>query len=105
MVVKQARKPSLEENNYIVQKVQGKDFLFGKVFVVEVTVVGKRYVAIVYHDQSSGSTDGELGRERKAAGCKNYNDGGECVQCIEGYTPINEICAFGCGILCKTVKF
>ena len=106
IIEKQANKPSLKNNAYIVQSVQGKDFLFGKLFVVTFEVARKNYVAIVYHDQSSEEAlMVNWGDDTKPAGCKNFNDGGKCAQCIEGYTPINEICAFGCGILCKTVKF
>ena len=53
IIKKQARNPSLKENKYIIKKIQGKDFLFGKLFVVNFSVLGKSYDAIVYHDQSS----------------------------------------------------
>lgn len=106
VVEKQATNPSLQGTSFTIQSVQGKDFLFGKLFIVSVLIGEKTYDAYVYHDQSSEEVLMlNWGEEKKPSGCSRTNDSGQCVKCIEGYTPINEICTFGCGVLCKTITF
>jgi hypothetical protein len=53
IIEKQATNPSLQNNTFTVQSVQGKDFLFGKLFFITISTDAKNYVAYVYHDQSS----------------------------------------------------
>jgi hypothetical protein len=106
IVEKQATNPTLEGNSYTVQSVQGKDFLFGKLFIVSVSNANKEYEAFVYHDQSSEEVLMlNWGPKNQPSGCSMRNDMGECTKCVEGYTPINNICTFGCGVLCRTVNF
>lgn len=106
VVEKQATNPSLSGNSYTVQSVEGKDFLFGKLFIVSISATDKSYKAYVYHDQSSEEVLMlNWGQENQPSGCSMRNDYGECIKCVEGYTPINGICAFGCGVICKSVTF
>ena len=105
VVEKQATNPSLKEGQYAVQSVYGKDFLFGKLFVVTISKEGSTYSAYAYHDQSSEEVLMlNWGQSGKPSGCSVWN-GEKCSNCVEGYTLINDICTFGCGVLCKTVDF
>lgn len=104
VVEKQATNPVL--NEYTVQEVKGKDFLFGKLFVITIAQSSQNYTAYVYHDQSSEEVLLlNWGKEGKMAGCTDYDDLGKCIQCVEGYTPLNDMCTYGCGVLCKTIDF
>ena len=106
VVEKQAKNPTLQGNSYTVQTVEGKDFLFGKMFVINIAKEGKSFRAFVYHDQ--GSEEVLLlnwGPSSAPSGCSEPKTGGKCAKCVEGYTMINDVCTFGCGILCKTVQF
>jgi hypothetical protein len=106
VVEKQATAPPLKPSEYTVQDVKGKDFLFGKLFVITVSQDGSNFTAYVYHDQSSEEVLLlNWGKEGKIGGCTDYNDMNMCTQCVEGYTPINNMCTYGCGVLCKTVEF
>jgi len=106
VVEKQAKNPTLKDSSFTVQTVEGKDFLFGKMFVISISKEGKSLKAFVYHDQ--GSEEVLLlnwGPSSTPSGCSTPKEGGQCTKCVEGYTLINDLCTFGCGILCKTVQF
>jgi len=106
VVVKQATSPQLQGESYTIQSVQGKDFLFGKLFIISVSYGESEYNAYVYHDQSSEEVLMlNWGPKSQPSGCQSRDDMGNCIHCVEGYTPINNICTFGCGVLCKTVSF
>ena len=106
VIQKQAKAPALKEGGYTVNDVHGKDFLFGKMFKVGVSQEGKNFEAMVYHDQSSEEVLMlNWGVKGDPAGCAAIDDMSECIHCIEGYTKINGVCVFGCGVLCKSVEF
>ncbi len=52
-VEKLTTNPALQGKEYSVQSVEGKDFLFGRLFVIKVSLDSATYSAFVYHDQSS----------------------------------------------------
>ena len=106
VVEKQANNPSLNDgSSYSVQTVEGKDFLFGRLFIATISREGENYKAYLYHDQSSEEVLMlNWGKASSPAGC-NTKEGGKCVKCVEGYSMINNLCTFGCGVLCKTVNF
>jgi hypothetical protein len=52
LITKQATNPTLD-SEYTITSVSAKDFLFGRLFVVVISVAGKDYSALVYHDHSS----------------------------------------------------
>lgn len=77
VIEKQATKPTLKNDSYTIQSVQGKDFLFGKFFLISISQNNKNYVAYVYHDQSSEEVLMlNWGKENKSSGCATRSDGG-----------------------------
>ena len=83
VVEKQANNPSLGDgSSFSVQTVEGKDFLFGRLFVVTISRKGQGYKAYVYHDQSSEEVLMlNWGKASSPAGCSNKK-GGKCVKCV-----------------------
>lgn len=103
---KQASKPSLQGKEYQVQSIEGKDFIFGKLYKVTVSFNGKSYTAFEYHDESSEEVLLlNWAEENKPTGCASRDIGDQCSKCVEGYTPINGMCTYGCGVLCKSIEF
>jgi hypothetical protein len=75
-------------------------------FLITIAKDAINYIAYVCHDQSSEEVLLLNWRgENSPSGCAARDDLGECIQCVEGYSIINGLCTFGCGVLCRTLNF
>ena len=102
LIAKQATNPPLD-GDYTVISVSAKDFLFGRLFKVKISAAETSYSALVYHDHSSEQAQLlSWGVSDEVSNCL-ANSGANCSTCVEGYSLINGVCVFGCGVLCKTV--
>lgn len=80
---KQASKPSLQGSEYKIQIVEGKDFIFGKLYKITVSVKRTTYSAFVYHDESSEEVLVlNWAEENKPTGCASRNTDGQCSKCV-----------------------
>lgn len=48
---------SLVEGQYLINSVEGKDFLFGNLFKVLIQINGIEYTGLLYHDHTSEETN------------------------------------------------
>lgn len=103
LIAKQASNPPLDDA-YTVSSVLAKDFLFGRLFLVQIVENSVSYSAIVYHDHSSEQAQLlSWGISGTTPNCLTMN-GSQCGACVEGYSLINDVCVFGCGVLCRTIQ-
>jgi hypothetical protein len=103
LIAKQATNPTFD-STFTVSSVSAKDFLFGRLFSVQLLQGDAAFSALVYHDHASEQAQLlSWGPSGATSNCLTMN-GLQCQTCVEGYSLINGICVFGCGVLCKTVQ-